>query len=997
MKSKILALVMLLNISLITFAQDAIVSTGGKVVDRWGSPVSGALITVNNSSVQTATDIKGEFSLQFQTGDKLTVESYDFSRKTVEVGDVKNPLNIVLDYTSQAVDLGFGIKRTVEESTASISRTNAKQVDVRSAFNLSNSLFGNALGLSAMQNPGTIWENAASFSIRGLQTLSSNGVLILVDGFERPINELTPEEVESVSVLRDAAAVALYGYRGVNGIVSVKTKRGKYNTKEINVSYDHAFNSPIRLPEFADSYTYANAINEALVNDRKPARYSQNQLDAFKSGAYPYLYPNVDWVNETLRDRGHSNIYKVNFRGGGTKMRYYTALILQNNSGYINNAEVNEDYSAQLKYSQANVRSNLDIDMSPTSKLEVNLLGILNEHNRPGRHQSQIMQDLYTLPSAAYPIKTYDGIWGGNETWPTTNPVAGALGTGFSRGHSRSFFADAKLSQGLDFVTKGLSAYVRLGYDNQAAYWENRNNQYQYANDVVSMKTGVPRDTVRTIGGKVEKRGFDSSLGAQTRHFNAEASLGYEYAKDRNSLQASLIYSYDNQVTSGQHNTFFRQNFAAYTHYAFDKKYIADLILMLSGSNRLATDHKYAFSPTFSLGWVLSNEDFMKDVKYIDFLKFRASAGIVHTDYIPTVNFWNQSFGGGAGYYLGSNYDFSSGTQEGRLPSLNIKQERAIKYNLGLDASLLKSFVFTGDVYYERRDNIFVSSAGETSAVLGALVPYANAGIVDSYGVELGLNYDKKVGDFTLMAGTKFTLSKNEIKEQLEEPQAYDYLKRTGKPLHQIFGYQALGFFVDDEDIKHSPVQQFSDVKPGDIKYKDQNGDNIINELDQVAMGYNTAIPEIYYSFDLGVEWKGLGLTASFQGVGNYSAMLNTQSMYWPLINNTTISNHYYNNRWTPETPFAMYPRLTTESNANNFTNNTVWLTDASFLKMRNVELYYNFAQPLLSKIKMKSARLYLRGVDLLCFDNIDISDPESIGVAYPMTKSVHIGFALGF
>lgn len=993
MKNKILALI-LCFISIGSFAQTNNVT--GKVIDRWGKPVSGATISVvNNQSVQVSTDANGDFAILAMPGDRLTVLTPGLESKTANVQDKKN-LVVVMDYASQSVEMGFGIKQTVAESTSAISTVNSEQLMKSSALSLSNSLFGNALGLTAMQTGGSVWENYANFSIRGLKTLSNNGVLVLVDGLERSIGTLTREEVESVSILKDAAAVALYGFKGINGVVSVKTKRGKYNSKEVNVSYDHAFTSAVRLPKFANSYTYANAVNEASANDGKAPIYNQYALDQFKNGTSPSLYPNVDWVNETMKDKGASNIYNLSIRGGGTKMRYYTMLNLENNSGYFKNTETNDGYSTQMKYSKANVRTNLDIDLSNTTKVEVNVLGIIAEHNRPGRMYSTLMDNLYTLPSAAYPIKTYDGIWGGNSTWSTTNPVAGVQNTGYSRSHSRSLYADAKLTQKLNFIAEGLSASVRVGYDNYAEFWESRDRGYVYAADRLNFNNGVPADTVRTKAGEVKNLVFSRSLGTQNRHFNFIGSVDYETKFTDSKLFTSLIYTQDGAIYVGQNKTYNHQNFSGYAHYALKDKYIADLALVVSGSNLLDTDHKYGFSPTVSAAWVISNESFMKNVEFVSLLKLRASAGMINTDYTPTVNIWNQSFDGGNSYPFTDGFTSFTGTQEGRLPTSEYKLEKAYKYNLGLDAVVLKGLTVTTDVYKERRSNIYVDASGQNSAVLGANSAYVNAGIVDSHGIEVGVDYEKSLNDMTFFVGAKYSLSKNKVIEKLEAPRAYDYLKSTGQSVNQLFGLQAVGLFVDQNEIDHSPLQRFSVVKPGDIKYKDQNGDGFINEFDVVPMGYNTSVPEAYFSFNLGFEYKGFGFDALFQGVSNYSTLLNTKSVYIPLANNTTISDHYYENRWTPENTFAKYPRLTNESNDNNFRNNSIWIADASYLKLRNCEIYYKLPKTFLEKVKMKSAKLYVRGIDLFCFDKISIADPEVMGVSYPASKSINVGFALG-
>lgn len=1000
MKNQIIILI--IAIFCISLIQSKVLAQGsattkGVVVDEKKLPVYGALVQIKGDPMRVAvTDKDGNFTIDVLPGESLEIRSSDRRIKTI-VADGSPEMSVVMDYLSQEADMGFNIRQAIEETTATISRTNHEEIDRRSSLNLGNALFGNSLGLITMQRTGTVWENSPSMIVRGLQT-SNNNPLILIDGFERPINEVTVEEVESISILRDAAAIALYGYFGVNGVVSIRTKRGTFNGREIKVNYDHAFNFAYNLPKFANSYRYASALNEALRNDGRTERYTRDELEAFRSGEYPYLYPNVDWVNETVKDQGFSNIYNISFRGGTTRMRYYTMVDLQSNIGYIKNADKAPDYSSQLKHSKLNVRSNVDISLSNSTDLSINLLGILSEHNRPGRHHNQLFSDLYLLPSAAYPVQTYDGIWGGSVTWPTTNPVAGAIGTGSAKGHARALYADAKIIQKLDFLTKGLNTSLQIGYDNKADYWEDRSMQYEYANDAVTLLNGIPVDTVRTTGGMLEEPGFSSSLGYMWRYFNLVGTIDYEKTVKDHSLYTAFNYAYKHRSLQGQNNTTFMQDFSLYTHYGWKQKYFADMALVLSGTNRLAPSQRYSFSPTLSLAWIISKEDFINELSFVDFFKLRASAGMLHSPIAPSHNFWSQTFNSANSYPLGDNFSSPfGGMAEGQLPSSNIKTERANKFELGLDAQLMNDFRLTGDVYYQRRDNILITSSGGVSSIIGITPSYANAGIVDSYGFETGFEYNKQVGDFIFNAGGKYLFNKSKIIEMLEEPKPYSYLEETGRSLGQIFGLEAVGFFVDQADIDHSPIQQFSVVRPGDIKYKDQNGDGLINEFDFVPLGHNQIVPEMYFSFDFGMEWKGLGFDALFQGVSNYSVLLNTVSVYHPLVNNATISDYYYENRWTPDTPFSRFPRLTSEQNINNTQTSTVWLQDASYLKLRHVELYYKLNKNILSLLGMSSGKIYARGVDLFSIDKMDVNDPEGVGVAYPMTKSIHVGFSMGF
>ena len=1002
-KYKILALAIFACVTLNGWAQSEDNVTG-RVLDEKGKPVAGALVSVEeNPLVRVATDKNGRFEITAVKGSRLKVQTGDDAMKVVKIEN-GSELTVVMDYSSEKVNYGFGLQQTNAESTGAVSTVYAENIDKSSAFSIGNSLYGNVLGLTTMQSTGVVWEQMPSMYIRGLKTLNgNNGILLVVDGLERDNNwqalkYITPEEVESVSVLRDAAALALYGYRGVNGVVNIVTKRGKYDTREINFSYDHAFNYMTRKPELADAYTYASALNEALTNDGKQVRYSQNELNAFKNGTSPYLYPNVNWWEEVFRDRGASDIATLSFRGGSTKMRYYTMMNLQNNRGFIKNFDTNADYSTQEKYSKANFRTNLDIDLSPKTKMQANIMGILNEFSRPGMGSDNLISKLYQLPSAAFPIRTESGLWGGNTTWGENwNPVALTEGRAYSKGHTRGLYADMSLRQDLSSLTKGLGASVRIGYDNLASYWENHTKGYKYGMaSVASWENGLPIAGEEITGGKDTEMSGDSKLDWQYRAFNFQMNVDWQRQFGVHSLYSMLLYTYKYDNAKGINNTFYRQNAGWYTHYGFKNRYFADFTLMASASNLLAPDHRWNVSPTVGLAWLISNEKFMQSQNVVDFLKLRASFGMLNTDNIPGNGYWNETVGGGNGYPINNNFGGDGGWHEGRLASVNGTTEKAYKYNAGVDATLFKGLTLTVDGFYERRSDIWVSSDGQNSAVLGASGSYVNAGIVDSWGTEIGANYYKKMGNVELNLGGTFTYNRSKIIEMLEEPAAYDYTRSTGNPVGQIFGLQAIGYFVDQADIDNSLPQQFGPVKAGDIKYKDMNGDKVINSDDRVAMGYNSTCHEIYYSFSLGLEWKGLGFSAQFQGVGNYTAIL-SGTYYRPLVDNTTISNYVYRNRWTPETPNARFPRLTTETVDNNLQTSSLWLADRSFLKLRNCEVYYKLPSSWLNRFWVKNAKVYVRGVDLLCFDSIDQLDPEAMNSSYPATRSIHVGLSVGF
>lgn len=893
-----------------------------------------------------------------------------------------------------------GIDQDVKESTASISLISGENLTKRSAKNVTNSLFGYGLGLTALQNSGSYSSQEPTLYIRGLQTLSSSTPLMLVDGIERDITLVTSEEVESVQILKDAAAVALYGYKGANGVINIITKRGKYNTKEIKFTFDHLINWEVRRPEFANAYTYASAINEAYANDgiRKP-RYHEYEMNAFKTGAYPQYYPNVNWVDEVFKDAAATNIANMSLRGGGSKFRYFAMFNWVTDNGFIANAKANDGYSTQNKSSKANLRTNLDIDLTPSTKMTLNLLGTLAETNKPG-DSADLWSMIYSLPATAFPVKTENGLWGGNTTWDgTKNPVAQSQAAAYTKGHNRSLYADMTLKQDLSSILPGLGAGFMLAYDNWASYVENHSKTYRYGSDNVQWKSGKPVFVSQYTAGTESEMNTGSELSAWKRNFNMALAVDYKFENEIHSVYTQLKWNHEYRNINGVNNTWFRENFTSYTHYGFKGRYYADLSMAVSSSNKLAPGHKWAFSPTLSLAWAISKEKFMEGVEFVDFLKLRASVGIINIDNIPEEAYWQEIYTGGSLYNFNSSYSSSLGSWKlSKLAAENSTHEKAYKYNAGIDATLFGGLNLTLEGYYQRRSDIWVATKGKYSSVIGFDAPYENGGIVDSWGMEIGANYLKTIGNVTFNVGGNFTLAKNKIVEQYEASQLYDNLVTTGGSLNQLMGLQAIGLFKDQKDIDESPRQTFSTVKPGDIKYRDVNGDKKIDANDKTAIGYSTVAPEIYYSFNVGAEWKGLGFNALFQGTGHYSAMLNTQSVYWPLVNNTTISQHYYENRWTPETPDAKYPRLTSQSNNNNFQNNTLWLADRSFLKLRNVEIYYKLPDNWMKRTKiMNNARIYVRGNDLLCFDHIKIADPESYGVKNPLTRSVVAGLTIGF
>lgn len=924
-----------------------------------------------------------------------------------------------VSFADQVIEVGANKDFTRAQSTAAVSVITNRDVNKRSAKDIGNSILGQGNGLVSLQGTGTYFEQNPTFYVRGLQSLSTNTPLILVDGVERDITIVNAEEVDHVSILKDAAAVALYGYKGANGAILITTKRGQYNSQNIRVTYDHLFNFQSNRPKFVNGATFASAMNEALANEGAAPRYTSDELAAFQNGNYPFQYPNVNWVDETFRKSGATNKIGVEFSGGGERFRYFTMVNLISDKGFIKNFNETDGYSTQDKYVRGNLRTNLDIDLTPTTDLKVNMMGMLSEMSRPGGPTSigststsakaDLWDMVYSVPSLAFPIKNENDEWGGSSTYTgVNNPVAQSAGAAYYKIHERALFADMTLQQDLKYWTPGLSFTARVGYDTYSSLYEDHSMTYVYGNYPSTGVVGSKGDYWSSGTPGTMSKNYGTLDWARRLVFQAGFNYEQTFA-EKHYLYGQLRYDYEWQNTTGSTGyTIYRMNGSFLAHYGYDNRYIGELALVYSGSNRLAPGTKWNLSPTVSAAWVISNENFLKDNPVVNFLKLRASFGIINADYLPGDNVWNyyaKSYSQGSSntgsYPFGAGYDpVYANTTLGLLPTASPSHEKAYKYNIGVDATLFGGLNVELDFYMQQRKDIWVSGAGAYTALIGFDAPYINDGKVDSKGFELSLDYTKTIGDLTFNLGGAFNYNKNEIKEMAEEPKAYDNLVETGNPLQSTYGLVAIGLFKDEADIASSPAQNFSTVRPGDIKYQDINNDGVIDANDKTKIGYSAYAPELFYNFHAGAEYKGIGINLMFQGVGRYTANLSAKGMYWPLLNTTSLSQQYYDGRWSPSNPDvnAAFPRLSTSSNANNYQTSTYWQRNRSFLKLRNVEVYYNLPASLMQKTGfMKTAKVYVRGIDLLCFNHLDEADPECYGVSAPLNKSVVAGVQLSF
>ncbi|MBR6306093.1 MAG: SusC/RagA family TonB-linked outer membrane protein [Bacteroidales bacterium] len=898
------------------------------------------------------------------------------------------------DKESLVVDLGFGVESTEYLTTAATYTITAEELSRTSAISLADALYGKLLGLTAIQNTGFKGEEdrGASFNIRGIQTTGETSILILVDGFERPIDRLSVEEVESVTVLRDAAAVAMYGHEGINGVLLVKTKRGKADSGlNIKAGASRKLQSNPRMTDMVSAYDYANALNIARANDGLGAAYSAAELAKFQDGSDPFVYPNVNWKDEVFKNSANETNAFISMYGGSNNVEYYTQLDYTDAQGLYKNPDQG-DWNSQLKYSKANIRANVDFKVTESTKVRTNVLAIFMETNGvPNMNSNDAWWHLYKVPALAFPIKTNGGVWGGSQTYGDFNLVAKTTGTGFSKTHQRQIWADMTLEQDLDFIREGFKFYVGGSYDNASNMIERRSKGYQYGWNYYDA-AGAMQETV--MGTVEDKLTFNYWVDSQWRI--GTVFTGFKYAAKLNNgdnYSWNLNYNMKSEVRDGQSNTWYRKNFQFAGHWDHAEKLMADIVLAANGSNR-SYPAKWAFSPTASLGWIYAN-----DPAAGKYGKLRASAGIQHTDYVPANGLWLASWNSSHGqFWYGSNFASSWGAFLTQFPTTDFRQEAALKANVGTDVRIGGCLDFTVDAFYQQRRNILVSAASLNSDVVGIQSSYDDKGAVESFGIEAGMRYAKTLDNgLNLNFAANVSSAKNRILSWIETP-AYPNLSVIGGPADAERGLIADGFFADQADIDASPLQEFGQVKPGDIKYVDVNEDGVINENDYVTMDYGNAFPTLNYAFSFGMEFKGFGINATFQGAANQIKNIRYVDGVWgALSDNRNLSQEYYDNCWDVAGENALYPRLSTTSVANNAQNSTIWYRNVRWFKLRDCEVYYKLPASLLGLMKVSDAKLYVQGQNLFSLDNISCMDAENLNTGYPVMRAVNLGLSIVF
>ena len=910
---------------------------------------------------------------------------------------------------ADTLNVGYNIGISNATGSYSVAGVNASALEKSPYIDITKALYGKIAGLNVYQGTGASPDNISSLSIHG------KAPLVLVDGFPRDIADITSLEIESVYILKDAAAAALYGIRGANGVVMITTRRGSDSKLKVSMQYDLGVNTQFRAPKFADAYTYANALNDARVADGLSPRYNPMELDAFRTGLYPYEFPNVDWWSETMNRAGFSHNLKFSFNGGNDKFRYHTVVDYYRDISMVKSNTEDDRYDTSPTDTRLTVRANIDVNVTKSTYLKVGIAGKLMETNNSYYGREAIFTDIYRTPSAAFPIRYANGIYGGSTLYTNGgNPVRFLEDWGHQRVMNGKLFADLSLRQNLDIVTKGLSAEFAVAFDNvggmqEYSYkysgsilplYENANASFAEDGTLITapVRTGNENPTLEHVPGR--NNAYAGFTGLLMRS-DVQLKVDYDRTFGKHAVSAAVIYDMQAAVRNGRYNTRKYQSLILNAAYTYDNRYTVNAVFSRSGSSLMPDGNKYANYPAVSAAWIISNEEFLKGSDVVNELKLRASYGLSGSDVgsLFTYDIWRYSYGTGGSYIFGAgdNAPAVGGMAEGNLPTVGLVPERSEKVTVGVDFTALDNRLTASlEGFYEKLSNMLVQGSNTTSGVIGTGVGLVNAGVYKYRGFDASVNWQHRIGDFGYGVGATMSYLSTEVVNENQAFQEYDYLYHMGNPINQCYGLEAIGFFADQQDINNSPVQTFSDVRPGDVKYKDQNGDNRIDDKDVVKM-FGSSMPRFYFGFSLNFSYKNFEVSADFQGLTGKTVNLLNSSLYQPLVGNGNISQTFLAREvyWTPDRKDeATMPRLTTQSNVNNYRNSSLWYRDGSFLKLRNVTVAYTFPK---SATRFADLKIYLRGTNLFSADNLGFADPEMLGVGYPATRSFWAGVKFNF
>ncbi len=1047
MKRQLTILFLLLSMTLSAMAQKELTVTG-RVTDTNGEELIGVSVIVKGAKgLGTITNFNGEYSIKVQEFSTLVFTYIGMKTEEVLIKGDKTSVDIVMKEDVQnAIDevvvTGMGVQKKLTV-TGAVSNVKMEDLKHYSTSNLTNTLAGNVPGIMAFQSSGQPGKNTSEFWIRGISTFgASSKAYILVDGFEREnIDDINIEDIENFSVLKDASATAIYGSKGANGVILITTKHGKAGKVQINGKVETSYNTRTITPEFVDGFQYANYLNEARVTRNLGVLYQPVELDIIREGLDSDLYPNVDWQDLLLKDGAMSYRANVNLSGGGETARYYVSMAYTEDEGmYKTDNTLKSKYDTNANYKRWNYRMNVDIDVTKTTLLKLGIGGNLNKRNSPGIGDSKVWGQLFGYNALYTPVVFSNGYYPAKGVYNTEerdgetiytldenyiNPWVSSTQTGYNNEWNNNIQTNVTLEQDLGFITKGLTFTGRFGFD---TYNENAIHLHRlpalYSARSRNTETGLldfqmvqnVKDMEQTTSNNGWRREFLDLLLHWNRSFAGAHNLG-----------ANVKFTEDQQISTQNlgtdvKNSVSRKNkgLAAQFTYNFMNRYYLDYNFGYNGSENFADGHRWGFFPAWSVAWNVGEEPWVQErAPWLDMFKVRFSHGKVGSDATGSTRFpylytLEQS---GGGYYWGQFFtNYYGGARYRQVASEGVTWEVATKNDLGIDLVLFHNkFSLTVDYFDEKRTGIYQERRFLPTTVgleywdsNGWNYPRANVGSVKSRGIDGNFRYEQKLGDVSLTVRGNMTYSKNEIGEYDEENNVYPYQNQHGYRVSQVRGLIALGLFKDYDDIRNSPTQTFGAVQPGDIKYKDVNGDGIIDDGDVCAIGA-TDRPNLIYGLGISVAWKGFDFNLHFQGAGKSTFMTYGKNVYafsegqWGNVFKGLLEDRWVDSETASllglqphEDVNASYPRLSYGGNGNNFRNSTFWLRDGRYLRLKNLDIGYTLPKTLVNKIHFQNIRFYISGSNLFFLTKkFDIWDPESLqprGEDYPITKAVTMG-----
>lgn len=1011
----------------------------GVVTDSKGESVIGANVIVKGDpGIGAITDVEGRYEINLPTDDVTLLVSYlGYNTEEIQVKGRRN-INVVLHEDSKALDevvvVGYG-KQKKESVVVSMSSISPKDIVVPTR-SLNNSLAGQVAGLIAVQRSGEPGYDNAEFWIRGVSTFAGGTApLVLVDGVPRAMSDIEPDEIDTFSVLKDAAATAIYGAEGANGVVLVTTKRGRVQKARISFKTEHTVSSPTRLPEFVSSADYLNLFNEALRNDGEAPQFSDELITHYRNNDDPDLYPNTNWIDELLRKRTFNHRYTLNVRGGTEKAKYFVSGAYYNESGLFKNRP-NGIYDTNIGIDRFNLRSNIDMAVSSTTTVAVDLAMQYLINNYPGTATSTIFRSMLITPSYVFPAVYSDGTV---ATYPQErgsnmrNPYNLLMNSGYAKEYRSGIQSKVEVNQKLDFITKGLSARLNVSYDYDSEMIIRREyNPTRYHAKGRDEQGQLTYSTV--VSGNPDIQDPKNTGTSATKKIYIDASVNYKRIFGKHDVGAMLLYM---QKERQQHDValpYRKQGIVGRATYGYGGRYFVEGNFGYTGSETFAAGNRFGLFPAIGAAYYLSNESFFPETikKVINKLKLRISVGRTGNDntggsrflYRPTFTTNAGGFMQGIGDTGGTN-GIGDGIVEGRFAAPYLSWEIEDKQNYGFDLGLFDNRIdIVFDYFRSKRQDILLQR--RTIPQLGGLRedPWQNFGKVQNQGVEMSMNLNQQIGKLKLSARGTFTFTRNKVLEYDELPQKYDYQAVTGTRVNENTLYIADRLYTEDDFIVSTNAGGLKTYKlrpelprstlsgllgPGDIKYVDVNGDGVIDSYDKVRGIGNPSIPEMIYGFGLNAEYKGFYASIFFQGAGNTSVLFggSVPEGWYPFAWGVDQSNYrtFALDRWTESDPRqnVMIPRLHKDNanNANNTVASTWWLRGGSFLRLKNIEFGYQLPKKWMDKIGFEAARVYVMGYNLAVWDNIKHFDPEAgnanAGLNYPLPRTFTLGLDFTF